>query len=162
MSLSDVTARLKDLEAHYRAYTQGDRDQPPKPKGFGKLFRRWFTYNAQEIEPVHREFLEGAEALTKELAEAVAALPEGEKASGIEAADRALTLMLGEKPQDLPNDRRLYLVAAEALAAPLLPLLDREKLARQRDRMLTLTPRRLMFPRQLELLAEMERLLGEK
>ena len=67
MSLSDVTARLEDLEAHYQAYTQGDRDQPPKPKGFGKLFRRWFTYNAQEIEPVHQQYLEGAEALTKEL-----------------------------------------------------------------------------------------------
>ena len=162
MSLAGVSARLEALEEHYRAYIRAYREQPPKPKGFGKLFRRWFTYNAQEIEPVHQAFMEGAETLARELAEAVAALPDGEKASGIEAADRALTLMLGEKPQDLPNDRRLYLVAAEALAAPLLPLLDREKLARQRDRMLTLTPRRLMFPRQLELLAEMERLLGEK
>ena len=60
----------------------------------------------------------------------------------------------------MPNERRLYLVAAEGLAAPLLPLLDREKLAQQRDRMLALTPKRFMFPRQRELLAEMERLLG--
>ena len=35
--------------------------------------------------------------------------------------------MLGEKPKGMPNERRLYLIAAEALAAPLLPLLDREK-----------------------------------
>ena len=162
MSLADVNARLEALEEHYRAYTQGSRDQPPKPKGFGKLFRRWFTYNAQEIEPVHREFLEGAEALTKELAEDAAALPDEDKAAGAEAADLALSLMLGEKPQDLPNERRLYLIAAEAISAPLLPLLDREKLAEQRDRMLALTPKRFMFPRQLELLGEMERLLGEK
>lgn len=162
MSLTAVNARLEALEEHYRAYTLGDRDRSPKPKGFGKLFRRWFTYNAQEIEPVHREFLEGTEALTKELAEAVAALPEEEKPAGTEAADRALTLMLGEKPGDLPNERRLYLVAAEALAAPLLPFLDKEKLARQRDRMVSLTPKRFLFPKQLELLAEMERLLGEQ
>ena len=162
MSLADVNARLEALEAHYEAYALGERDQPPKPKGFGKLFRRWFTYNDQETEPVHREFLEGAEALTKELAEAAAALPDDDRAAGSEAADRALTLMLGEKPGDLPNERRLYLVAAEALAAPLLPLLDREKLIRQRDRMLSLSPRRFLFPKQRELLAEMERLLGEK
>ena len=162
MSLADVTARLEALEEHYRTYTRGNRDQPPKPKGFGKLFRRWFTYNAQEIEPVHQQYLEGAEALTKELAEAVAALPDEDRAAGAEAADRALSLMLGEKPEDLPNERRLYLIAAEALAAPLLPLLDREKLARQRERMLALTPKRFMFPKQLELLAEMERLLGEQ
>ena len=161
MSLADVNARLEALEAHYEAYARGERDQPPKPKGFGKLFRRWFTYNAQEIEPVHREFLEGAESLTRELAEAISALPDEEKAAGEEAADRALTLMLGEKPGDLPNERRLYLVAAEALAAPLLPLLDREKLARQRDRMVALTPKRFMFPKQRELLEEMERLLGK-
>ena len=162
MSLADVTARLEALEEHYRAYVLAYREQPPKPKGFGKLFRRWFTYNAQETEPVHREFLEGAEALTKELAEAVAALPEEDKAPGAEAADRALSLMLGEKPSDLPNERRLYLIAAEALAAPLLPLTDREQLTRQRERMLALTPKRLMFPKQLELLEEMERLLGEQ
>ena len=162
MSLADVNARLEALEEHYRAYVRAYREQPPKPKGFGKLFRRWFTYNAQEIEPVHQAFMEGAETLARELAEAVAALPEEDKAAGAEAADRALSLMLGEKPEDLPNERRLYLVAAEGLAAPLLPLLDREKLAQQRDRMLALTPKRFMFPRQRELLAEMERLLGTK
>ena len=68
MSLADVNARLEALEEHYRAYVRAYREQPPKPKGFGKLFRRWFTYNAQEIEPVHREFLEGAETLARELA----------------------------------------------------------------------------------------------
>ena len=162
MSLADVTARLEALEEHYRAYVLAYREQPPKPKGFGKLFRRWFTYNAQEIEPVHQQFLEGTEALVRELAEAVAALPDEDKAAGVEAADRAVSLMLGEKPDGLPNDRRLYLIAAEALAAPLLPLLDRERLRSQRDRMLALTPKRLMFPRQLELLGEMEGLLGKQ
>ena len=162
MSLAGVSARLEALEEHYRAYIRAYREQPPKPKGFGKLFRRWFTYNAQEIEPVHQQYLEGAEALTKELAEAVAALPDEDRAAGAEAADRALSLMLGAKPEDLPNERRLYLIAAEALAAPLLSLTDRDRLARQRDQMLALTPKRFMFPKQLELLAEMERLLGEK
>ena len=161
MSLSDVTARLEALEEHYRDYTYLDPEQPPKPKGFGKLFRRWFTYNAQEIEPVHQQFLEGTETLVKELAEAVSSLSDVDREAGIDAADRAVSIMLGEKPEGLPNDRRLYLIAAESLAAPLLPLLDRDRLSRQRESMLSLTPKRLMFPKQLALLGEMEELLGK-
>ena len=161
MSLSDVTALRDRLEAHYRDYALGPLGQPPQPKGFARLFRRWFTYNDQDIEPVHKEFLDGTEALTKELAAAVAALAPEEAEGGRAAAEQAAALMLGEKPQGIPNDRRLYLIAAEALCAPLLPLLDREALVRRREAMLETTPKRLMFPKQLELLEEMERLIGK-
>lgn len=161
MSQSDVTALAERLEAHYRDYALGPLGEPPKPKGFARLFRRWFTYNAQDIEPVHKDFLDGTQGLVRELAEAVAALPPAEAAEGRRTAERAVEGMLGEKPQGIPNDRVLYLVAAEGLCAPLLPLLDREGLVRQRDGMLARTPKRLMFPRQLELLEEMERLLDK-
>ena len=160
MSLAEVTALADRLEAHVRDYAFGCRNQPPQAKGFARLFRRWFTYS-EEIEPVHRDFLDGVETLTAELAAAAAALPPEEAAGGRAEAERAVALLLGEKPRDLPGERRLYLVGAEALCAPLLPLLDREGLVRQRDAMVRLTPRRLMFPRQRELLEEMERLLAE-
>ena len=161
MSLSDVTALRDRLEDHFRAYAFEYLTRPPQAKGFARLFRRWFTYNDQDIEPVHKAFLDGTEALAKELAAAVSALGP-EEAAGRTAAERAVALMLGEKPQGIPNDRRLYLIAAEALCAPLLPLLDREALARRREAMLAATPKRLMFPNQLALLQELERLLGEK
>lgn len=162
MSLSDVTALRDRLEDHYRAYAFEYLTRPPQAKGFARLFRRWLAYNAQDIQPADKEFLDGAESLARELAGAAAALPPEEAEGGREAAEQAVALMLGEKPQDMPNDRRLYLIAAEALCAPLLPLLDREALARQRETMLKNTPKRLMFPKQLELLAEMDRLLEEK
>ncbi len=162
MSLSDVTALGDRLEDHYRAYAFEYLTRPPQAKGFARLFRRWFTYNAQDIQPADRDFLEGAEKLARELADAVAALPPEEAERGRETAERAAALMLGEKPPDMPNDRRLYLIAAEALCAPLLPLLDREALARQREAMLKNPPKRLMFPKQLELLTDMERLLDQK
>ncbi len=161
MSLSEVTALADRLEAHYRAYALGPLGEPPKAKGFARLFRRWFTYNAQDIEPVHQEFLEGTESLAVQLAAAAAALPPEEAEEGRKLADRAVGLMLGEKPAQVPSDRQLYLVAAEALCAPLLSCLDRTQLARQRDGMVARTPRRLMFPRQRELLEEMERMLKE-
>ena len=160
MSLSDVTALRDRLEDHYRAYAFEYLTRPPQAKGFARLFRRWFTYNAQDIQPGDKAFLDGTEALIGELAAAVAALSPEE--GGKAAAEQAVALMTGEKPEGIPNGRRLYLVAAEALCAPLLPLLDREALERRRETMLKITPKRLMFPRQLELLAEMERLLGEK
>lgn len=162
MSLADVTALTERLEAHYRDYAFGPPGQQPQAKGFARLFRRWFTYNAQEIAPADKDFLEGAETLAGELAAAAADLAPEEAEAGREAARRAVALMLGVKPEGIPNGRRLYLVAAEALCAPLLPLLDRADLARQRDDMIKATPKRLMFPRQLELLEEMERLIGEK
>ena len=161
MSLSDVTALGARLEDHLAAYARGTAGQPPQPKGFARLFRRWFSYNAQDIEPVHKDFLEGTEALAGELAAAIAALPPEEADRGKAAAEQAVTALLGEKPEALPNDRRLYLIAAEPLCAPLLPLLGREALARRRGEMLRITPRRRMFPRQLELLEEMDRLLEE-
>ena len=157
MSLSDVNALAERLEAHYQDYALGTQGQPARPKGFARLFRRWFTYNAQDIEPVHKEFLEGVETLVGDLAAAAAALLPEETEGGQAAAEQAVARMLEEKPEGIPDDRRLYLVAAEALAAPLLPLLSRDGLARQRDAMLKNTPRRMMFPKQLELLEEMER-----
>lgn len=160
MSMSDVTALADRLEAHWRDYAFGAPDRPPK--GFARLFRRWISYNAQEIQPADKAFLEGAETLTGELAAAVAALSPEEAEQGRAAAEQAVALMLEEKPQGIPNDRRLYLVAAEALCAPLLPLLDREALVRRREAMLKATPKRLMFPRQRELLEEMERRIGEQ
>lgn len=159
MSLPEVTALADRLEAVLRDYALGPLGAPPQPKGFARLFRRWFTYNAQDIEPIHKAFLEETEALVGELAAGLAALPAREAAEGRAEAERAVAAMLAAKPAEIPNDRRLYLVAAEALCAPLLPLLDREALARRREEMLRVTPKRLMFPRQRELLAEMERLL---
>ena len=84
-----------------------------------------------------------------------------EEDRGKALAEQAVRSLLAEKSEALPNDRRLYLIAAEPLCAPLLPLLDRDALARRREEMLRITPRRLMFPRQLALLEEMDRLLGE-
>ena len=153
MSLSDVTALKARLEDHLSAYARGTAGQPPQPKGFARLFRRWFSYNAQDIEPVHKDFLEGTEALVNQLAAAVAELSAEEEDRGKALAEQAVRSLLAEKSEALP--------AAEPLCAPLLPLLDRDALARQREEMLRITPRRLMFPRQLALLEEMDRLLGE-
>lgn len=161
MSLSDVTALKARLEDHLSAYARGTVGQPPQAKGFARLFRRWFSYNAQDIEPVHKDFLEGTEALVNQLAAAVAELSAEEEDRGKALAEQAVRSLLAEKSEALPNDRRLYLIAAEPLCAPLLPLLDRDALARRREEMLRITPRRLMFPRQLALLEEMDRLLGE-
>lgn len=162
MSLAEAAALTDRLGETLAAYARRTPEEAAKPKGFAKLFRRWFTYNPREIEPVHKAFLEETEALVKELVSAVASLSGEERSRGGEKAEEAVALLLAEKPEDLPTDRRLYLIAAEPLCAPLLPLLTREALARRREAMLAVTPRRLLFPRQRELLEEMDRLLAEK
>ena len=157
----DAGELVRRLEEHYRAYA-GGTDRPEEKKGFARLFRHWVSYNAQSIEPVHQGFLDGASALAEELAAALEPLAAARPEESRALAARAVGLMLEPKPQGVKSDREWYLTAAEYTCAPLLPFLSREELGRQKDAMLARTPRRMMYPKQLELLERAEALLGDK
>lgn len=159
MSLPQMEALTRELEDRVSAYLHRTGEPPPQPKGFSRLFRRWLSYSEQETEPIHRDFLSGVTALTEELAQTGATLPPEDRQEAGKLAERALACLLQTPPAGLPNERKVYLAAVQAAGVPLLPLLDQVQLARQRDALLAQTPRRLLFPRQRELLEEMERKL---
>ena len=63
--------------------------------------------------------------------------------------------------RDVGGGKPSYLLAAEYQCAPLLPYLPREALERWRAELLRRTPRRMIFPKERELLARIETLMGE-
>lgn len=160
MSLSGAEELLRQLEQHCSDYEAGKGMRPDK-KGLLQILSHWVAYDAQNIAPYHEDFLLGVNRLTERLAETLAGLAEGERAAGGQVAARAVELLLRPKPQQPRNDRDWYLMTAEYAAAPLLPFLSAEELQTHRDNMLARTPRRLMYPKQLELLEQAEKLLGE-
>lgn len=145
------------LESHYESYIQ----PPEKSAGqrdLGKLFRGWFSSNEHQAEPIHQQFLAGTESLSRELARMLAGLdPEVSRPLAL----REARLILEHSVSCSDLDRTAYLTAAEVQCIPLLPYLTREELASLRDSMLSRTPKRMMFPKQLEVLQAMERLMGE-
>ena len=91
----------------------------------------------------------------------ISLLPPEDRRLGAMAAARAVERMLLPGEEGIPQARSLCMTAAEALCAPLLPYLAPDELRRLRDAMTARTPRRLMFPKQVELLDAMERRLEE-
>ena len=160
MSISAAEELLQQLERHYNDYKEG-KGRRPRKKGFLQMLSHWVAYDVQDIAPYHEDFLLGVNQLTDRLAETLVSLSQEEQAEGGKLAVRAVELLLQPKPQQPQNDRDWYLMTAEYAAAPLLPFLSSEELQVQRDNMLAHTPRKLMYPKQLELLEAAEKLLGQ-
>lgn len=158
MSIREAEELLQKLEKHYSDYQEG-KGRRPRKKGFLQLLSHWVSYDAQDIAPYHEDFLMGVTRRAEALAEALNSLSPEEQAEGNRLALRAVELLLQPKPQQPQNDRDWYLMTAEYSAAPLLPFLSCEELQVQRDNMLAQTPRKLMYPKQLELLETVEELM---
>lgn len=158
MSVLEAEELLHQLETHYSDYKAGKGHRPEK-KGILRMFSRWITYDVQDIAPQHEDFLDGVAQLSGKLANVLERLTGDDCMTGNALAVRAVELLLQPKPQQPQNDRDWYLMTAEYSAEPLLKFLPRDELQRQRDNMIARTPRRLMYPKQLQLLEAAEKLL---
>ena len=146
--------QLRTLYADYR------REEPEEESGLnlGRLFKGWFSSGIGKMEPEDRRFVDGAEELSGQLAEAIGGEPEGETRRSL--AVEAVTLILDAGSPNPGTGKELYLTAAEQYCIPLLKYLSGEDLARLKSSMLAKTPKRMMFPKQLEVLEAMERLMA--
>ena len=158
MSLAEAERLVAQLEQHYQDYREG-KGRPAKKKSLLGMLSHWIAYDAEEIAPQHEQFLEGLSRITGDLAEQLLSLGEEDRCAGSALALRSVELLLQPKPRQPQGDRDWYLMLAEYSAGPLLRFLSREEVERQRTRMLAQTPRRLMYPKQLELLETAEQLL---
>lgn len=157
-------ALLEDIRAHYRRYAEDCRGLSASGapgRSLARLFRHWISYDPQAAEPVHTAFLDGLSALVEELAGVLEAGVREDPAACQAAACQAVELLLDPRPRGAGADHASYLLAAEYQCAPLLPYLPREALERWRAELLRRTPRRMMFPKERELLARIETLMGE-
>lgn len=127
--------------------------------GFARIFRHWLSYNAERIEAEDSRFLNEVARLTKDLAELLISLSQEDPAAARRIAAGAVGELLFFGPAKPLTDRDWYLTAAGYESERLFPHLSREDLGWVRDEMCRRTPRRLMLPRQLELLKAVETLL---
>lgn len=146
---------VNQLESHYKHYTQLPENLP-KQRDFGRLFQGWFSNNEEQSEPVHQAFLSKTETLCRQLSQTLDKL---EPKISEPLALRAAQLVLVHNCICIDRDRSSYLTAAEYLCMPLLPYLSLQGLDDLRRAMLARTPRRMMFPKQLEVLQACETLI---
>lgn len=150
-----LAAQLSEL---CRNYASGNHEKRAG-SAFARIFRHWISYDAGRIEAEDSRFLNEAGRLTYDLAEALASLSQEDLAAAQRIAAGAVGGLLFSGPAKPLTDRDWYLTAAGYESEKLFLYLSREDLSRVRDEMCRRTPRRLMFPRQLELLKAVETLL---
>lgn len=145
---------LDRLETRYQALFEaaGSREKPKI--SLAGIFDRWFRSPVpSEPEPMFTDFLKTVQALVQELAETIRQAGAEEKH---EAALAAARIMLSPKPVNDKSQAEWYMIAAEYSFEALLPLLAPETLRTIRDGYVRGTPKRMMYPRQRELLNRME------
>ena len=161
-NLTRADGLVRDLEESYARFAQRSVDlaeeRAEAKRGIAGFFRTVFS-PSQEVEPAHEQFLQQTEALTLALAGALESLPEGAERAGL--ARRAAVCVLAPRPAIEKSPEEWFMTAAEAFALPLLPFLSPEALGECRENMLRLTSRRFLFPKQKEVLDQIDLLLGD-
>lgn len=148
---------LEQLCEVYRVYLEENQEQQPSPNILSRLFGGWFaSSDPQKMEPVHREFLQAVENIAGQLAELLEQLKRDHTDLCQAYAQRAISIMLVPKTEKEKLAAEWYMTAAEYQSAMLLPYLSRFELRRVRDGMLKRTPKRLMYPKEKELLEQIE------
>lgn len=153
------------LEEHFRRYTvscERQREAGGVGDNFLRMFRHWISYNAKRVEPMHADFLEELQKQVNALSAALTELEEIDPRACRRLAARAVSLLMAPQPEGVKSDCQWYLLVAEYQCGPLFSHLSREDLEYWRDEMLRRTPRRMMYPKQLELLQTAEKLLEQK
>ena len=145
---------LNRLEARYEALSEaaGAREKPKVT--LGSIFDRWFrSSTTTEPEPMFTEFLKSVQELLSELAESLRGADKEERS---QVALDAARLMLRVKPVNEKSQAEWYMVAGEYSFSALIPLTPKDTLKSIRDAYVRGTPKRMMYPRQRELLKLME------
>ena len=145
---------VEQLRFAYEAFQELAGEKEKSKTGmtgfFGKLFQ---SAGSSEPEPHCAEFLAKVQALVGQLEAALrGADADARDALVSEAAD----IMLAKKPIENKSPAEWYMVAAEYGFSALVPHLSGAALGSVRDHYASSYPKRMMYPRQRELLKRME------
>ena len=147
---------LEELSGAYLEYARKNRIENPK-RGFNLLFEKWFKLDPNEIKPLHKEFLDNVKHFVAKLVLVLESMDEGAPEICCDYAGKALGIMFAPKPDKQKKDADRYLTIAEYESVPLFSYASPDDLRRIRDELLKRTPKRFMFPKQLEMVSYMEK-----
>ena len=140
--------QLKMLNELYSGYTNR---QSQKKKGVSEMFAKWVRNDANQIEPVSKEFLKNVESLIGALDNTLSSISCFDRSLCEKLCGRALLIIFAHKPANETNDTERYLAASEYLAPVLFKYASRDDMNRIREELLARIPRRLMYPKQREI-----------
>lgn len=159
----DAAKLLERLTDIYLDYSGKNFDQGNPKRGVARLFRKWFTsFDSLSVNSVHQEFLDEVGRIVKKLSLALEELKTDDADACMGFAGQAVSLMLAPKPTKEKTTAEWYLTIAEYQCTSILPFVSYSELKRTREDMLKRTPKRLMYPRQREMIELMESLIIKK
>lgn len=149
---------LEQLSEIYSQYQNSDERQLKAKYGITRLFRKWFvSYNSTVVDTMNQEFLDNVESILDKLCTELEQLSYDTKELCNDYAAKALNLMLTPKPTKYKTTVEWYMTIAEYQCACLLPYVATDELKQIKDKWLERSPIRLMYPKQRELLNNMEK-----
>jgi len=161
-SLAGNAAELIDgLRGAYLEYAQKNRIENTK-RGFSRLFEKWFNLDPLAIKPLHQEFLDNVGHFVAKLVLVLKRMDIITPEICRDYAGKALDIMFAPKPDKAKTDADRYFTIAEYESVPLFSYASSEDLQCTRDKLLKRTPKRFMFPKQLEMLEFMDNKIAEK
>lgn len=144
---------LRDLEQLYRDYRSA---RLVVRKGLESIFAKWMRLGGDQIAPVDQAFLQGVSQTVVALAENLRELSAVDRITGEKIAGRGLEILFAPKSRHPVTDVERYLAIAEYSAAPLFPYASLQHLHGVRENLVRRVPKRMMLPKELELLTFLE------
>lgn len=158
--MDEVTLRspqeiLEELEQTYRRYLEESEALFRKETGFLHAIRSVLGTNTIKTSAIHQKFYQAVSERVEQLAARLEQTPDPE------LADQAARLLLEERPKGQDVTRYGWLSAAQTLAVALVPYVSRQTLEELYPAYCAAHRKRDRLPKQLELIAAMERRLQQ-
>ncbi len=159
--LAQAEQLLADLSGIYSDFTDKNTEEDrTAAKRITRLFTKWFSgFNPLSANPDQQAFLDEVQRIATQLAslfeDAILAYPDACRSD----AARAVSIMMPSRPTRERTAEDWSLTAAEYHIASFLPYLSQEELSNIHAKLLKRTPKRLMLPKQLELLKMIDKRL---
>lgn len=151
---------LNALGAVYHEMTV--KEKARGPKGLQQMFSGWFSSGGRYAVPMEQvAFFAQVESIVTRLTSVLGCLRETDPARCHAYTRQALELLLSLGSDKAPSGGATYLIVAGYQSAALFSFASPGDLEQIRKELLRRTPRRMMFPKEREMLAQMETVIAE-
>ncbi len=152
---------LQSLVSAFLSYTENETQKhQKKTRKLSRLFAGWFTgYNPLSANPDDQVFLDNVAHIIAQLVTVLEDMKPECSDRRMTIAAQAVKILLPPKPAIEKTASDWSLTVAEYQIINILPYLSVDDLKNTRAKLLERTPKRIMFPKQLELLQMIDKLL---
>lgn len=159
--LARAESLLAGLSSIYSDFTEKNTEEGrPATKKITRLFARWFTgFNPLTANPEHQAFLNEVQHVIAQLTSLLEEIKPTDPGMCKHEAAKAVAILMPPRSGREKTAADWSLTVAEYQVVFLLPYLSKDELGNLRAKLLKRTPKRLMLPKQLELLKMIDTLL---